>query len=152
MTFLFWGKTFEKHDECLKATLSRARESNLKFKLEKCPFRKKGVLFFGHRLTHKGVKPELLKIEAIINMPQPEDKKEIQRLLCMVNYVRKFVPNLSEITSSLRQLLKEDIAWHWTERHSRAFEEIKTLLSSAQPGILAYNNVMKSVYLQIDSS
>ena len=70
----------------------------------------------------------------------------------MVNYIGKFVPTISEITSPLRQLLKKDIAWHWTERHSRAFEEIKTLLSSPQPGILAYHNVMKSVYLQVDSS
>ena len=32
------------------------------------------------------------------------------------------------------------------------FEETKTLISSPQPGILAYCDVMKSVYLQVDAS
>ena len=32
-----------------------------------------------------------------------------------------------------------------------AFDEIKTLLSSPQPGILTYYDVMKSLYLQVDA-
>ena len=100
---MFWGKTFEKHDEYLKAMLGRARESNLKHKLEKCHFRKKGVVL--DISSHTKV---LSQIEAIVNMPKPEGKKGIQRLLGMVNYVGKFVPTISEITSPLRQLLKKD--------------------------------------------
>ena len=72
------------------------------------------MVYIGHQLTHKGVKPDPQKIEAIVNMPQPEDKNGIQRLLGMVNYVGKFVPNLPEITSPLRQILKK--------RHSVALD------------------------------
>ena len=98
------GRALQEHDERLKATLKRARECNLRFKLEKCHFRRKSMVYIGHPLTHKGVKPDPKKLEAIVNMPQPEDKKGIQRLLGMVNYVGKFVPNLSEITSPLRPI------------------------------------------------
>ena len=47
------------------------------------------------------------KIDAIINMAEPQDKKGVQRLLGMVNYVSKFVPNVSEITSPLQKCLKK---------------------------------------------
>ena len=53
-------------------------------------------------------------------MPAPEDKQGIQRLLGMVNYVAKFAPHVSEVTAPLRELLKKDVAWHWTERHEQA--------------------------------
>jgi len=95
---LVWGRTLQEHDERLKATLQRARECNLKFKLEKCHFRCTSVSYIGHKLTSEGIKPDPEKIEAIMGMPEPQDKKGVQRLLGMVNYVGKFVPNLSEIT------------------------------------------------------
>ena len=64
----------------------------------------------------------------------------------------KFVPNLSEITSPLRELLKNDVAWHWSERHASAFEKIKTILTNIEPGILTYYDVTKPVKLQVDAS
>ena len=113
---LVWGRTLQEPDERLKATLERARECNLKFKSEKCHFRCTSVSYIGHKLTAEGIKPDPEKIEAIVGMPEPQDKKRVQRLLGMVNYVGKFVPNLSEITLPLRELLKKDVAWHWTVR------------------------------------
>ena len=85
-------------------------------------------------------------------MPEPHDKKGVQRLLGMVNYVGKFVPNLSEITSPQREFLKNDVAWHWSERHASAFEEIKIILTNTEPGILTYYVVTKPVKLQVDAS
>ncbi|CAB4009767.1 Hypothetical predicted protein, partial [Paramuricea clavata] len=149
---LVWGRTLQEHDERLKATLERARECNLKFKLEKCHFRSTSVVYIGHKLTSEGIKPDPQKIEAIVNMPEPHDKKGVQRLLGMVNYVGKFVPNLSEITSPLRELLKNDVLWHWLERHASAFEKIKTILTNTEPGILTYYDVTKPVKLQVDTS
>ena len=53
---LVWGRTFEEHDDRLKALLDRARECNLKFKLEKCHFRETSVVYIGHKLTPDGIK------------------------------------------------------------------------------------------------
>ena len=141
----------EEHNERLRATLERARECNLKFKLEKCHFRSTSVGYIGHKLTPEGIKPDPEKIEAIVNMPEPHDKG-FQRLLGMVNYVSKFVPNMSEITSPLRELFKKDVTWHWSVRHARAFEKIKTSLANPEPGVLTYYDVTKPVKLQVDAS
>jgi hypothetical protein len=50
---LMWGRTLQEHDECLRATLERARECNIKLKLEKCHFRSTSVSYIGHKFTRK---------------------------------------------------------------------------------------------------
>lgn len=47
----------------------------------------------------------------------------------MVNFVREYIPNLSEISSPLRQLLRKDIIWSWNKSHSKAFKTIKQLIT-----------------------
>ena len=83
---LVWGRTVEEHDERLEKTLQRARQSNLKLNPGKCKIRCTEVLHIGHVLTGDGFKPDASKLEAILEMPAPEDKHGVQRLLEMVNY------------------------------------------------------------------
>ena len=48
----------------------------------------------------------------------------------MTNYLQKFAPRLSEITTSLRELTKTDNAFLWDERvHGAALEETKKIQS-----------------------
>ncbi|KAK3749625.1 hypothetical protein QZH41_012963, partial [Actinostola sp. cb2023] len=148
---LVWGSTREEHDERLEKTLQRARESNLKLNPDKCKIRRTKVLYIGHVFTSDGVKPDVSKLEAITSMPTPEDKHGIQRLLEMVNYVAKFLPNISEVTSPLRELLKKDVAWHWTERHEQSFNDIKKLLTETSTGVLKYYDPKQPVGLQVDA-
>ena len=46
-------------------------------------------------------------------MPKPENIKQLQSYLGMVNYLTKFFPKLTSMTKPLRILLKKDIIWHW---------------------------------------
>ena len=108
-------------------------------------------MYIGHKLTAEGIEPEPQKIDAIVYMLEPHHKKGVHRLLGMVNYVGKFVPNVSEITSPLREFLKKDVERHWSERHARAFEKIRTILANPNPGVLTYNDVTKPIKLQVDA-
>lgn len=149
---LVWGKTRQEHDERLRETLQRAKEHNLRFNSDECKFGQTRVVYIGHTLTGDSVEPDPSKIEAIVDMPEPEDKKGVQRLLGMVNYVAKFVANVSEKTAPLRELVKEDVAWHWSEKHRQALEEVKKLLTNTAPGVLRYYDVTKPVIIQVDAS
>lgn len=51
-------------------------------------------------------------MEAIKNMPTPECKKDMERFLGIVTYLRKFIPNLSDHTALLRELTQDDVVWH----------------------------------------
>ena len=85
-----------------------------------------------------------------MEIPKPEDKKDAQRLLGLINYVRKFIPNLSEFTAPLRELLVKNKQWQWGKSQNQSFKRIKELLVSNK--CLAYYDVHKLVKIQIDTS
>ena len=72
-----------------------------------------------------GIKPDSSKIEAIISMPSPSSRKDLERFLGMINYLGKFIPNLSDTTAVLRELLKQDNEWMWLEQHQIAMDQLK---------------------------
>ena len=108
------------------------------------------MIYLGHKLTAEGILADESKIKSILDMPLPEDKKAVQRLLGMLNYVGKFVPNLSELTSPLRELLVKNKQWEWKQRHSIAFERIKEILLSKH--CLSFFDVTKPVSIYVDAS
>lgn len=61
--------------------------------------------YFGHIQSTDGLKPDPGKIIAICDMGHPRDRKELETVLGIINYVAKFSPNLSEITHPMLQLL-----------------------------------------------
>ena len=68
-----------------------------------------------------------------------------------MNYVAKFAPYVSDVTAPLRELLKKDVAGHWTKRHEQSFRDIKRLLTETSPGLLKYYDPKMPVKLQVDA-
>ena len=60
----------------------------------KCP----QVPFISHLLTNEGLKPDPQKVEAIHNMPKPEDVQAVQRIVNTVKYLSSFVEDLSDMS------------------------------------------------------
>lgn len=70
-----WGNTKQQHDERLEKLLQRVKKYGLKLKSEKCLFGVTEMTFLGDKLTANGVLPDKTKVQAILNMPAPTDKK-----------------------------------------------------------------------------
>ena len=102
---LIWGKTKEEHNKRLNAVLKRCEEINLTLNKDKCLFSVPQVTYIGHILNAKGVQPDPEKVKAIHDMPAPLDKKGVERLLDTVNYLAKFIPNMSTMTKPIRDVL-----------------------------------------------
>ena len=96
------------HDENLTGLLERCREKGIKLNSGKLQLRRKEVSYMGHVLSADGLKPDSEKVKAVREMPAPSDKQGVQRFLGMTNYLQKFAPKLSEITTPLRELIKSD--------------------------------------------
>lgn len=86
--------------------MQRCREKNLKLNKQKLKFKMKEVSFMGHLITEAGLKPDPAKIKAVRDMQNPSDAARVQRFLGFVNYLSKFLPNLSEMCEPLRSLTK----------------------------------------------
>ena len=81
--------------------------------------------YIGHTITYKGLKGLPTKIAAVQKMHQPHNMGDVQRFLCVVTYLSKFIPNMSEISASLRELLANDVEWHWDKQQHKTFEAQK---------------------------
>lgn len=86
------------HDSALKQVLERARWRNIKFNRSKVQLCVNQVEYLGDIVTADGFKPDPEKTKTIINMPELQNKQDLQHLLGMVNYLLQYIPNMSEIT------------------------------------------------------
>ncbi|XP_062407384.1 uncharacterized protein K02A2.6-like [Sardina pilchardus] len=140
----------EEHDAILRKVMEVAQAANIKFNKEKIQYKVDSVRYMGHVVTSNGVKPDESKVLAIKNMPQPEDKKGLQRLLGMTRYLCQYIPNEAMITSPLRQLLRKDAAWHWNHEHTAALDKLKHALMQAP--VLRFYDQTKPLTIQCDAS
>lgn len=79
----------------MKEVITRAKKCNVKFNAEKVQYRVNKVKYLGHIISADGM-------VAISKLGHPKNKQDLQKLYGMINYVRNFVPNLSEISHPKR--------------------------------------------------
>lgn len=127
---IIWAETQEQLNTRVHSALQRVHKYGLRLNKEKCQFSTQEVTFLGDQLTRAGVQPDMKKIKAVTDMPQPTDKKALQRALGMVNYMGRFVPNLAAKTVALRQLLQSNTEWSRHQTHDKEWKEIKDILST----------------------
>ena len=64
-------------------------------------------------------------------MPLPTNKVEMQRFLCMINYLGKFIPNLFEVTYPLRILLEKDNEFKIQQPQIDTINKLKSAITTA---------------------
>ena len=104
---IIYGKNRAEHDKALLAVLDRVRANNLKLHTDKCKIGVQELIFLGDKLTSEGIKPDPAKVSAIVNLPSPKCKGDVQRFLGMVQCLGKWVPELSQKTTPLRELFAQ---------------------------------------------
>jgi hypothetical protein len=77
-------------------------------KLSKCHFARNRVTFLGHTITPKGLLPSPTNLEALRKGTPPENKKQLQALLGLHSYYRRFVKDFAKKASVLCGLIKKD--------------------------------------------
>jgi hypothetical protein len=111
----------------LRLALERMRRYGLKMNPLKCAFGVSVEKFFGFIIHEKGIKIDPKRIEAMKRVEAPTYKKDLQKFLGMVNYLRRFISNLSgkidDFTPILR--LKNEAKFICGAKQQEAFEKIK---------------------------
>ncbi len=69
-------------------------------------------MYLGHKISEEGVQALADKIRAIEEMERPNNKKELQSYLGLINYYAKFLPNISTVLVPLYQLLKKVLSFN----------------------------------------
>ena len=147
---LIYADNEVEHDIILNKVIERARKLNVKFNKNKLQFRVNEVKYLGHIFNKDGMKPDPEQVKAILSLQNPSNKKELQKILGMINYLRNFIPNMAETTAPLRELLKTSVQFDWLPIHTQALNELKNKVSKAP--VLANFDSKKQIILQCDSS
>ncbi|KAI7800948.1 hypothetical protein IRJ41_015739, partial [Triplophysa rosa] len=145
-----WGSSVQEHNQRLIQLLERIRKHGLKLNRAKCLFGVTEMTFLGDKLSGCGVEPDKSKIQAIMDMPSPVDKKGVLRIMGMVNFNGKFIPNLSAKTACLRELLNHKAEFKWTNKHEQEWKMLKSTLTT-EP-VLTYFDSAKSIKISTDAS
>ena len=145
-----YAKTREEHDKLLTKVLGIIRKAGIKLNLSKCEIGVSELTFVGDRLTGEGIRPDPRKVSGIAKMPDPASKEDLRRGLGMVNYLAKFVPNMSVKSTNLRKLLLNDVEWQWTESHAKEWDQLKNTLM-CEP-ILVYFDPRREIKVSSDAS
>ena len=143
---IVYGKSAEEHKENLQNTFQVIMESGLNLDKEKCEIKKHKLTYVGHVLSAEGVSPDPEKGEAITELQAPE----LRRLIGMINYLGRFIPNLVTVMHPTTELLKSDTAWTWEPPQQTAFTKVKEMISSNT--VLAFYDPKKPTVVCSDAS
>ncbi|GFS91589.1 hypothetical protein TNCV_1139971 [Trichonephila clavipes] len=99
----------DSHDAIMSRVLERAKLLNIRFNPDKLQYRVSEIKYVGQIISKSGIKPDPDHIKAIVEMPTPKSKTEVRRLLDMMNFLSKFIPNVSKVAALLKEIIHENV-------------------------------------------
>ncbi len=96
------------HLRHLEAFFSALATNGLAINLEKCVFAAPSLEILELMISATGAAPTADHAAEIENCPPPQDNKQLQRFLGMVNFYRRFLPNCAQVLKPMTDLLKGD--------------------------------------------
>jgi hypothetical protein len=90
----------------IRQVLERTRRFGLKMNPKKCALGVSAGQFLGFLVHERGIEISLKSQEAINTMVPPTTKKELQQLIGKIDFVRRFISNLSGRIEPFMELVK----------------------------------------------
>ena len=111
------------HLEDLCQVLERTRRFGLRMNPKKCAFGVSAGQFLGFLVHERGIEIGLKSQEAVRIMRPPTMKKDLQKLIGKIKFVRRFISNLSGRIEPFMGLvkIKSDAEFHWGGSSTEGF-------------------------------
>eukprot|EP00253_Pinus_taeda_P016372 PITA_16372 len=155
-----FSKSDQEHLKHLRKIILTCRKYGISSNPKKSLFGLEEGKLLGHIISKDGIRIDLERIQAILQMPYPRNIKELQAFLGKINFLRRFIPNLAEMIRLLSNMVKKNskmskCLWsHATNAKSLKEKESFCLcpLSPFQPRSLFNNGVLTSLEKSTQSS
>ena len=129
--------------------MEHLREHKLYLKPEKCEFDQSEVEYLGVIVGNGKIRMDPIKIQGISEWPTPKCKHNLQSFLGFCNFYRRFIHHFAQIAHPLHYLTG-NVPFNWTLKCQTAFDQLKTLITSAP--ILTMANHYDKFHLKTDAS
>ena len=145
--------SIEEHKRHLELTFDRSDSFGITINPDKCVLASSHLEFLGHRIGSNGIRPLKEKATAILEYSVPQSIKGFRRFLRTVSYYAWFIPNCSEILSSLTDLLKSNAkTLQLNTDVLHAFDSVKYALSKVTSLSYLHLGVSCTLILKTDAS
>ncbi|XP_070004171.1 uncharacterized protein [Nicotiana sylvestris] len=128
------SKKQSNHVKDLRKFFQRLRRYNLKLNPAKYAFGVPSGKLLGFVVSRHGIELDPSKIKVIQELPPPKNKTEVMSLLGRLNYISRFIVQLTTTCELIFKMLKKNVAVKWTDECQEAFDKIKRYLSN--PSVL----------------
>ncbi|KAK8609165.1 hypothetical protein V6N13_025472 [Hibiscus sabdariffa] len=108
----------------------RLREFHLKLNSAKCAFKITSKKLLGFIVSRKGIEIDPDKVRAIQELPPPKTQKEVRGFLGRLNYISRFISQLTEKCDPVYRLLRKNNLGEWNDECQAALERIKRQLTN----------------------
>ncbi|CAI7837585.1 unnamed protein product [Closterium sp. NIES-53] len=125
---LVYSRDKQQHLMDLKAVLKILDKNCLLPKGSKCEFFQDRLEFLGPVILEVGVVIDPKKLDTVKAWRPPTNLTELQSFLGLVNYVRRFVPDMARLTAPLIDLLRKGVGFTWGEKEHATFSALKSVL------------------------
>ena len=142
--------SFEDHLEKLERVLQRLRNAGLRVNGNKSFFARQELEYLGYWITRDGIKPLPAKVQAIMKLAEPKNRKELRSFIGIVNYYRDMWLRRSHVLAPLASLTSKKAKWVWGEAQQKAFATAKKVI--AREVLLAYPDFSKKFTIHTDAS
>src|ERR1700735_2074124 len=105
----------EEHLYHLKVVFQKCRKYGISLNPKKSLLAMDEGKLLGHIISKDGIRVDPARVEAIQQIEQPQNKKEIQSFNGKLNFLRHFIPNLAKHLREITSMLKKDSQVKWTE-------------------------------------
>ena len=125
---LIYSETLTDHLRHIQSVFDRLREHNLRLKLKKCSFLKKGTNYLGFVINENGIQPEHNKVNVIRSLSPPTSVRDVRSFIGMCSYYRRFIPKFSQIAEPIIVLTGKYAKFKWGPECQIAFDKLKDAL------------------------
>ena len=115
-----FSKTDEDHIFHLKIVFEKCRKYGISLNPKKSLFGLEEGKIIGHIISKDGIHIDSNRIEAIMKIGPPRNKKEVQSIIGRMIFLRRFIPNLVEILRVITNVLKKDNEMKWNFEAERS--------------------------------
>jgi hypothetical protein len=107
------SKKEEDHVQVLRRLFERLRKFQLKLNPAKCSFGVKTGKLLGFIVSGRGIEVDPDKAKAIQEMPAPKTEKEVRSFLGRLNYIARFISQLTVTCEPIFRLLRKKNPGVW---------------------------------------
>jgi transposase InsO family protein len=142
--------SFEDHLGKLTEVLTRLENTGFKANVRKCYFAEDKLEYLGYWLTRAGIQPQPKKVEAILRLSPPTNKRQLRHFLGMINYYRDMWKRRSHYSAPLTGMVSKTAKFVWGAEQQQAFDRIKKVIS--RETLLAFPDFNKEFHIYTDAS